>query len=211
MDEAFRDTATSVFKLRADIRDLEQDALSAKLTYATGPIASALDRVLHDHKVQRQAYHGKAFVGNHVNKCCEPKLIDALTKVPPEELERQLTDDMSLTAQERLRRQAFQHRAHFREVFLKFADVHKGINHALALTDQDVLRIDVSIRELLRTYRQLFPEERITPKLHLLEDHAVDQLQRFRVGLGLLNEQGGELIHAEFNRIGRVVQGMRDD
>ncbi|XP_038053533.1 uncharacterized protein LOC119725985 [Patiria miniata] len=86
MDEAFRDTATSVFKLRADIRDLEQDALSAKLTYATGPIASALDRVLHDHKVQRQAYHGKAFVGNHVNKCCEPKLIDALTKVPRKSL-----------------------------------------------------------------------------------------------------------------------------
>ena len=70
---------------------------------------------------------------------------------------------------------------------------------------------DISIQELLRAYRKLFPEERITPKLHLLEDHTVDQLRRFRVGLGLLNEQGGELIHAEFNRIGRVVQGIQDD
>ncbi len=45
----------------------------------------------------------------------------------------------------------------------------------------------------------------------LLEEHALDQLRRFGVGFGLLNEQGGELIHSEFNRIGRVVQGIRGD
>ena len=39
----------------------------------------------------------------------------------------------------------------------------------------------------------------------------MDQLTRFGVGFGLINEQGGELIHTEFNRTGRVVQGMRDD
>ena len=39
----------------------------------------------------------------------------------------------------------------------------------------------------------------------------MDQLHQFGVGFGLLNEQGGELIHAEFNRIGRVVQEMRGD
>ena len=152
--------------------------LARKLTYATGPIASALDQVLHDNKVQRQAYHGKAFVGNHVQKCCQvrithvahalkqrkingricvikelfvmlqPNLIDALTKVPVEELERQLTDEMPLAAQERLRREAFQHRANFREIFQKFADVHKGINHANALTDEDVFRIGKSMNLL---------------------------------------------------------------
>ena len=60
-------------------------------------------------------------------------------------------------------------------------------------------------------YRQNFPTASITPKIHLLEDHALDQLTRFGVGFGLMNEQGGELIHTEFNRTGRVVKGMRDD
>ena len=59
-------------------------------------------------------------------------------------------------------------------------------------------------------YRHNFPSASITPKLHLLEDHTVDQLQQFGVGFGMLNEQGGELIHTEFNRTGRVVCGMKD-
>ena len=63
----------------------------------------------------------------------------------------------------------------------------------------------------MNSYRLMFPTQNITPKLHLLEDHAVEQLTRFQVGFGLLNEQGGELIHTEFNRTGRIVNGMRDD
>ena len=41
------------------------------LPFGTGPIASSLDAELKRHKVERQAYHGKAFVGNHVHKCCQ--------------------------------------------------------------------------------------------------------------------------------------------
>ena len=59
-------------------------------------------------------------------------------------------------------------------------------------------------------YRGNFPSASITPKLHLLEDHTVKQLKHFGVGFGMLNEQGGELIHTEFNRTGRVVSGMKD-
>ena len=35
----------------------------------------------------------------------------------------------------------------------------------------------------------------ITPKLHLLESHVVSSMRRFRVGLGLLGEQGREGLH----------------
>lgn len=73
------------------------------------------------------------------------------------------------------------------------------------------LLTDVCIKHFLRTYRQSFPDASITPKLHMLEDHTLEQLQRFKVGLGLLNEQGGELMHTEFNRAGRAVHGMRDE
>ena len=69
---------------------------------------------------------------------------------------------------------------------------------------------DICIKDFMRSFRRSFPQTNISPKLHLLEDHAVDQLQMFKVGFGLLNEQGGELVHTEFNRAGRVVHGMRD-
>lgn len=69
----------------------------------------------------------------------------------------------------------------------------------------------MSIQELLGAYRRLFPMESITPKLHLLEDHATTQLGQLGVGFSLMNEQGGELIHSEFNRIGRVMHGMKGD
>ena len=62
----------------------------------------------------------------------------------------------------------------------------------------------------MECYRRSFPTASITPKMHLLEVHTLPQLTRFGVGFGLLNEQGGELIHTEFNRTGRVVCGMRD-
>ena len=62
----------------------------------------------------------------------------------------------------------------------------------------------------MRAYRHMFPSQNMTPQLHLLECHAVDQLSRLQVGFGMLNEQGGKLIHTEFNRTGRIVHVMRD-
>ena len=35
---------------------------------AGGPCVKALDEILSMCNVQRQAYHGKSFVGNHVNR-----------------------------------------------------------------------------------------------------------------------------------------------
>ena len=70
-----------------------------------------------------------------------------------------------------------------------------------------VFIIDMCIKIFMASYRENFPDSSITPKMHLLENHAMDQLTRFGVGFGLINEQGGQLIHTEFNRTGRVVQG----
>ena len=54
---------------------LFQENTTIDLAFGTGVVASSLDEVLQKHKVQRQAYHGKAFVGNHVHKCCQVKYI----------------------------------------------------------------------------------------------------------------------------------------
>lgn len=57
-------------------------------------------------------------------------------------------------------------------------------------------------------YRDDFPQASITPKLHLLEDHVVTFVRRYRVGFGFLGEQGAESIHAAFNKIRRNYVSM---
>jgi hypothetical protein len=63
---------------------------------------------------------------------------------------------------------------------------------------------DDNIKKLLQHYRSSFPGESVPPKMHFLEDHMVDVLTRWKVGLGLLGEQGAESIHNVFNRYQRM-------
>ncbi|XP_038063036.1 uncharacterized protein LOC119733727 [Patiria miniata] len=70
-NNAFREIVHRAGQLRAEINDLEQQSQNVQLPFGTGPIASSLDSALVKHNVCRQAYHGKAFVGNHVHKCCQ--------------------------------------------------------------------------------------------------------------------------------------------
>ena len=50
-------------------------------------------------------------------------------------------------------------------------------------------------------FRTNWPKINISPKLHILEDHVLDFLKKWGVGLGFYGEQGGESIHHEFNRM----------
>ena len=43
----------------------------------------------------------------------------------------------------------------------------------------------------------------VTPKLHMLENHVIPFLERVKIGLGFLGEQGAESIHARFNSLRR--------
>ena len=63
-----------------------------------------------------------------------------------------------------------------------------------------------AITSFLSYYRHTFPEASITVKMHLLEDHMVPFLQQsYRVGFGLMGEQGAESIHAELRDDRRYV------
>lgn len=58
-------------------------------------------------------------------------------------------------------------------------------------------------------YRQTFPNGKISLKLHILEDHTIEQITRFRSGLGKLNEEGGEATHAEQNKDARRAYNLQ--
>lgn len=52
----------------------------------------------------------------------------------------------------------------------------------------------------MKFYRETFPSETVTPKLHMMEEHVVLFLRQWKNGLGMYGEKGGEGIHPEFNR-----------
>jgi len=55
-------------------------------------------------------------------------------------------------------------------------------------------------------YRLMWPNQTVTPKLHLLEDHAVNFLLKWGSCFGIYGEQGAESLHATFNSL-RVNYG----
>ena len=54
-------------------------------------------------------------------------------------------------------------------------------------------------------YQEAFPTSTVTPKMHMLEEHMVQE-----GGFGLLGEQGAESIHAYFNSLKRTYSGIPD-
>jgi hypothetical protein len=71
-----------------------------------------------------------------------------------------------------------------------------------------LINTDLKIKEFLGFFRKTFPDVSITPKLHLLEDHVVKFLQLWRVGFGMLGEQGAESIHTVYNQLNRVYANI---
>ena len=49
---------------------------------------------------------------------------------------------------------------------------------------------ETSIAKFLKLYRQLLPNETTTVKMHILEDHVVECMKKYGVGLGFMSEQG---------------------
>lgn len=70
------------------------------------------------------------------------------------------------------------------------------------------LYVEENIKEFMTTYRKA--EMRVTPKLHILEDHIIPWIRRWQVGVGFHSEQGAESIHALFNSLLRTYASTRN-
>ena len=46
-----------------------------------------------------------------------------------------------------------------------------------------------------------WPNGSIPPKLHMLEDHATNFVEKWKTGFGMYGNQGRESIHNEFNKL----------
>ncbi len=63
----------------------------------------------------------------------------------------------------------------------------------------------------MKFYRDNFPKASILPKMHILEDHVVPWMRRWRMGSGIMGEQGAESIHAHLMRLERIYQGIPNE
>ena len=66
------------------------------------------------------------------------------------------------------------------------------------------------ITDFLCHYRTAFPMATITPKLHMIKDHVVDFISVWKVGMGMLGEQGAESIHTVFNQLHRTYANINN-
>jgi hypothetical protein len=71
------------------------------------------------------------------------------------------------------------------------------------------LELEAAIRELMSYFRKTWPNESITPKMHLLESHCADFIRNWGLGLDIYGEQGLESMHAEFNSMNSTFCHMK--
>lgn len=60
----------------------------------------------------------------------------------------------------------------------------------------------------MKFYRTTFPDATVLPKMHIMEDHAIEWLERWHLGAGIMGEQGAESLHAHLMRMDRNYQGV---
>ncbi len=68
--------------------------------------------------------------------------------------------------------------------------------------------IEKDIVAFMEFYRKSFPNASVLPKMHVLEDHVVPWMRRWRLGAGLMGEQGAESVHAHIHRLETQYNGI---
>ncbi|XP_071955873.1 uncharacterized protein [Antedon mediterranea] len=166
-----------------------------------GPLVAKLDDVLKSFRVNRQAYHGKSFVGNHIHKCCKPENIKTLmTKIckTATELCPEIEENVvSVTTK-------------YGRLFNLFGICHRQYNCASFFTEEMILKLESDIEDYVQFFRKHFQETE-PPKMHILEEHVSDWIKRWKFGLGFHGEQGGESMHAQLNTLKSNIRGFNDD
>ncbi len=116
----------------------------------------------------------------------------------------------------------------FSQAFDLFGQCHRGYNSSQYMSDKDITDLgniltfymyynnyfellESHITKFLKFYREQFPSATILPKMHVLEDHVIPWIRKWRLGSGLMGEQGAESIHAHVMKLERTHQSIPND
>ena len=160
-----------------------------------GPCVAALEPVLQLHGIERQVYHGGAFVGNHIHEALKPTVVTAITSAHLSSVQTRCPD---------LCPEATKIADRYVALMNSYATCRAKFSHCKPVDDADLGQLQQDIEKFLALCRNEVVSRKfghITPKLHLLEEHTVPLMKRVRVGLGLLAEQGAESLHSSLNSL----------
>ncbi len=179
--------------------------LESKLAFpkkGTGPLADSLDKALNKFGIERQAYHGSCFVGNHCHKYLQEEVYTGV-------LDEMVATCKTLTGNPDIIERAEAIKEKYTETFKLYSAVYKMTSHSNYIPETEHTNIQDAIDKFMAHYRKTFPDSSIPLKLHLMEDHMVPWLKEFPFGFGLMGEQGSESVHAQVNRIKRRYAAMK--
>lgn len=182
-----------------ELAQLEQD--QKKLKMKNGPCEGAVEPVLQRNNIQRQKYFGGAFIGNHIHHALQRQTTHAITHCHLD-LEYRCPDllpDALVVAEG------------YSRLMTLYSDCRQIFSSSNRVTASDLQDLQERVTSFMAVARCEVVERsrgNVTPKLHLLEKHVVPSIRRFGGGLGLLGEQGGESIHAEFNSLSRTFSSV---
>ena len=191
-------------RLENELLDLEHKPLEER----KGPLCVMFDEILLANAITPQAYHSRAFVGNH----CHRYLVSP-NDAPPVYLKltsRLVKTVAECTEDKTLRSRAQQLESKFNTLNQAYMEVHKAISHSKPISPQNIHEIQRKINNYMHIFRTHCPETPIIPKQHILEMHCIPWIQTYGFGMGLMGEQGGELIHASVARLERRVRSIRN-
>ena len=175
--------------------------IQSKITKAStskdlsGPCLRSVEPVLQQHHIQRQAYHGGAFIGNHVHEALKPTVVTAITHSHIQIVQERCPE---------LAQEATTVATRYHQLLTNYATCREIFSHCNAVSDEDLVKLNNEIRQFVSKCRTEIVHRglgHITPKIHLLEEHTLPLMQKFRVGLGLLAEQGAESLHSSMNTL----------
>ena len=203
--------------------------LNKKFKPKDGPHYQTLSQSLDQLNVQRQAYHGGSFVGNHVHKLLKVSTSHTHTYLPlytfqPASVDTLLSGISNESSNPNLLIPCQEVVDKFREVFRLFATCHNTYNGRVT-DDEEIkqlgtLKIIINNPNRVRTMVPFYRERQ--RGLHvllqaalpqyisttLLEDHMVGWLKLYHLAPGLMGEQGAESIHAHLNRLETTYNGI---
>jgi hypothetical protein len=167
-------------RLQIECKDLEKKSRSSMGTHE-----KALLQALDDMNVQRQAYHGNVFVGNH----CKIVLRNHLKLCS-------VIDDAAI-------------RNKFLRVFSVFNKLQPILFKRKFLSDDEIIELCQYTDLFACEFHACFPNESITRKMHELTFN-VPLFVKSHKTIGLLNEEEGESLHGGINQELRQLHSVRN-
>ena len=188
-------------------------------TNPSGGYVSQFEKFLKDHRLQYYCYHGGVLLGNQVHRLfgsstpLYPSLLEVINpKTKFEWIARDRGDNKLVLAPKpaTVREDPYVLLPTYEQVkgiFDLFHRAYRLYTAARILTDAEVTMLEGWCPMVASQLHQHFPEESITPKLHMLAVEIPRFARQFRT-VGLFTEQNIESFHAQVNQFGRQYAGV---